>query len=90
MTERCATCMFWRRDETTVDPNDDSWAFGVCRRRPPVIVEAVLAAIMPAPSYHEQVDPELNLATATTASRQPATHSSDWCGEHELSLKVPL
>lgn len=34
MAEACATCRFWRRDETHRDPEEDE---GTCRRRAPIL-----------------------------------------------------
>jgi len=84
MTDCCNGCRFWREKSETRDPNDAAWSFGTCRRRPPVISEALIEAVRPLPSYREAVDPELDVVTMTSASVWPATHSADWCGEFAL------
>lgn len=83
----CRACRFWRENESHRDPNDEGWGFGQCRRRGPIIVEAMFKAIMPAADYRTQIEPVLDDVEMTTASLWPATHSSDWCGEFQAAAE---
>lgn len=90
-SERCNRCRFWIEDMAHRDPNDADWGFGSCRRRPPVLVESVIAKTMPPLLYGQQTDPEMDALDLHAASRFPATASTDWCGEYEREGgKVPL
>ena len=81
--QRCNQCRFWRRSPVDNELNDPDWGFGLCRKRPPVLVDAMVSALMPRPSYLDQQDPDLDTVSLTTCSMWPATHSSDWCGAFE-------
>lgn len=83
--ERCNLCRFWQEDMTHRDPNDPDWGFGSCRRRPPILVECIVKPLMPQLSYGQQVDPDMDLLDLISASRFPATHSVDWCGEFQAT-----
>jgi hypothetical protein len=63
------------------DPNDAAWGFGSCCRRPPVLVDCIVAATMPKLEYGQQTDPDMSPLQLISATRFPATHSADWCGE---------
>jgi hypothetical protein len=80
MTDQCNRCRFWREDMTDRDPNDPDWGFGLCRREPPRVSEAYIAALMPRLQYGQQADPEICTTERVTASLFPATCSTDWCG----------
>lgn len=81
MTEQCNRCRFWKDEPRYRDPNDDDWSFGLCRRSPPVLSDAMLAATMPRPVYGQQIDSSMDALSLMPASLWPATHSQDWCGD---------
>jgi len=80
---QCNDCRFWRMDETTIDQNDPDWGFGFCRRRPPVLIDALIAAEIIPPRYGNQTDLDRpSPVNAYSASIWPATCSTEWCGEY--------
>jgi len=81
--EQCNRCRFWLEDKAGRDPNDPDWGFGRCRREPPRVSEAYVAALMPRLEYGQQADPEISTVEMTTASLFPATCSTDWCGHFD-------
>ena len=88
--ERCNRCRFWIEDIAERDPNDPDWGFGWCRRRPPVLVECIAKPLMPQLRYGQSVDPDMSPLDLVSASKHPATHSVDWCGEYERNAgEVP-
>lgn len=91
MPERCKGCRFWFEDTALNRPDDTDFAFGKCRREPPRLVAPMVAAVMPKPTYGSPVDLEMETISAFMASAFPATHSGDWCGQHEpKNGSVPL
>ena len=85
MTGRqCNGCRFCKLDETTIDPNDDNWGFGFCRRKPPVLVDSIIPAEIVPPRYSHQSDLDRpGPDEAYSASIWPATFATEWCGEYE-------
>jgi hypothetical protein len=65
------------------DPNDENWGFGWCRRKPPVIVEAIVKPLMPQLRYGQQIDPDMDALDMVSASKYPSTDATAWCGEFE-------
>ncbi|SFS12382.1 hypothetical protein [Sphingomonas jatrophae] len=84
VTDHCQRCRFWSVDPATADPNDDSWAFGDCRREPPRLIDSVARAVMPRPDYNEQVEMHMGTIPLAQASCWPVTHTADWCGRFEF------
>ncbi|MGW8278557.1 hypothetical protein ACWGK7_03550 [Sphingomonas aurantiaca] len=82
-TERCNRCRFWLEDMRDRDPNDTDWGFGSCRRRPPALVECIVRPLMPQLRYGQQEDPDMGPLDLVSATRFPATCSTDWCGEFQ-------
>lgn len=83
MTDQCNGCRFWREDMTVRDPVDANWGFGTCRRQPPKLIEAIVAPLMPQLRYGQQCDIDLDTVDLTSASKFPATHATEWCGEFQ-------
>jgi len=87
--ELCGTCRFWLPDQRTLAPGEmlrpDDLDFGLCRRRPPVVIEAMVVRHMTPASYREQIDPEDAFDTSDLfhSSHQPGTFVTEWCGEFE-------
>lgn len=83
MSMQCNRCRFWREEPANRDPADPDFSFGDCRRRSPVLVGTIAAAIMPRPLFTQQTDPEMDTVQRQIASPFPATFAIDWCGEYE-------
>lgn len=66
---------------TCRDPNDENFGFGSCRRKPPVIIDCLVAAQIEPPAYGQQIDLELATTELLRASRFPVTSATDWCGK---------
>ncbi|MBA3667948.1 MAG: hypothetical protein H0W65_09525 [Sphingomonas sp.] len=82
MTAQCNGCRFWKLDESTVDPNDPDWGFGSCRRKPPVLLDCLIAAEIVPPRYGNQTDLDISIEKIATGSRFPGTFATDWCGNY--------
>lgn len=80
--ERCNKCRFWLEDMADRDPNDPDWGFGSCRLRPPRLIECIVQPLMPQMRYGQQADPDMAPLALVSASRFPATFSTDWCGAY--------
>lgn len=79
---QCNGCRFWNLDESTIDKSDPNWGFGYCRRKPPVLVDSLIAAEIVPPTYGQQSDLDRPAPANTwTASVWPATFATEWCGE---------
>ncbi len=90
-SERCNRCRFWSEEMAHRDPSDDDFGFGWCRRRPPVLIETIVKPLLPALRYGQQTDEDMSALDLVSASKHPATHSLDWCGEYEPARgEVPL
>ena len=81
--QRCNKCRFWLEDMADRDPNDPNWGFGSCRREPPRLIESIVKPLMPELRYGQQQDPDMGPLELVSASRFPATASTDWCGRYE-------
>jgi hypothetical protein len=80
---QCNSCRFWKLDETTKDELNADWGFGFCRRKPPTLVDSLVAAEIVPPRYGHQSDLDRPDPTAASiASVWPATFATEWCGEH--------
>jgi hypothetical protein len=80
--EQCNRCRFWKLDNDTIDERDPDWGFGFCRRRPPTLVDSLIAAEIVPPRYGEQIDVDRpEPARAWTATLWPSTFATEWCGE---------
>ena len=80
---QCNACRFWKLEDETKDPNDPNWGFGFCRRKPPVLVDCLIAAEIVPPRYGDQTDLDrLTPLGAYGASVYPATFATDWCGKY--------
>ncbi len=83
---QCNRCSFWKLDEDTIDPNDPDWGFGFCRRRPPVLIDSLIAAEIVPPRYGDRRDLDRPVPVgAYSASIWPATFATEWCGEYQPS-----
>jgi hypothetical protein len=82
---QCNGCRFWKLDDTTIDDlNREAWGWGFCRRRPPTLVDSLIAAEIVPPRYGDLIDLERPTPIDTyTASLWPATFATEWCGEHK-------
>jgi hypothetical protein len=79
---QCSCCRFWKLDETTIDKADPNWGFGYCRRRPPLVIDSLIAAQIDPPRYGDQTDLDRpNPLGAYNASIWPSTFATEWCGE---------
>lgn len=88
---QCNGCRFWKLDETTIDPLDPNWGFGFCRRKPPAVIDCLIAAEIVPPRYGGQSDLERPIATyVSVASVWPATFATEWCGSFEIRPSEPL
>ncbi len=83
----CGTCRWWLADQPTGTESQkpDDLGFGVCRRRPPVIVEALLPYVMTPPQFGRHLDIEEGVSTSDlfNISHYPGTFVTDGCGEFE-------
>ncbi len=80
---QCNGCRFWRLNESTIDEFDVNWGFGFCRRKPPTLVDSLIAAEIVPPRYGQQSDLDRpGPLKAFPASAWPSTFSTEWCGEH--------
>lgn len=80
---QCNGCRFWKLEEETKDEHDPDWGFGYCRRRPPVLIDSLLAAQIVAPRYGQQSDLDRpGPVSAYNASIWPATFATEWCAEY--------
>jgi hypothetical protein len=88
-TAQCNRCRFWKLQEATKDEGDPDWGFGFCRRRPPVLVDSLIAAKIIPPRYGQQSDLDMDTALdAHDGSLWPATFATDWCGEYEEGVEI--
>lgn len=87
-TEHCNRCRFWHEDMAVRDPADVNFGFGHCRRRPPVVIDSVVSALLPKLEYGQQADPEIGTASMSNASLWPVTFAMSWCGDFD-SLILP-
>ncbi|QTH21971.1 hypothetical protein HRJ34_00055 [Rhizorhabdus wittichii] len=84
MTEQCNRCRFWLVDP---DYSDGEPTYGRCRFAPPVLVQPMLAILMPKPAYGDQVDPDISTMTLHDASQHPVTEDDDWCGSFQPTVQ---
>jgi hypothetical protein len=83
ISPQCNRCRFWKLDNSTADPGDTDWGFGSCRRKPPILVDCLIAAEIVPPRYGNQSDLDVSIETVATGSRFPGTFATDWCGEFQ-------
>lgn len=95
--ERCDNCRFWLRDpkskDTPMEKEEGSSDFGLCRRKPPVYIDALVKMHIQPPRYGDQVEPEeaLKISSAYDATAFPGTYGTEWCGEYQPSNReVPI
>ena len=88
MSAQCNTCLFWKEDMRDRDPNDPYWGFGHCRREPPKLIECMMKPLLPKLEYGQFADLDLSTVDAFTASKFPATFSTDWCGKHRPAQEI--
>lgn len=76
MKQSCSNCRFWANPN---DDEDDDTRMGECRRYPPRICEAMMAADI-ANAYGE---PAIGLERKTNwlNTTFPVTGDDEWCGE---------
>ena len=87
---QCNGCRFWKLADETKDEHDPNWGFGFCRRRPPVLVDSLIAAQIIPPRYGQQSDLDMKDALdAYNGCLFPATFATEWCGEHEPAEREP-
>jgi hypothetical protein len=80
---QCNGCRFWKLQEDTADELNADWGFGYCRRKPPTLVDSLVAADIQPPRYGQQSDLERPTPLdAFSASIWPSTFATEWCGEH--------
>ena len=79
---QCNRCHFWKLDPSTIDPGDVDWGFGFCRRKPPALVDCMIAAEIVPPRYGQQSDLDRpDPLGVYSASIWPSTFATEWCGE---------
>jgi hypothetical protein len=87
-TEACATCRFWNAETVKGSdrgPDAAGFGFGVCRRRPPVVLDtlAQMSATPPRPGNAVDMDEVFSSVSLYDSTVFPGTYYSTWCGEFE-------